>query len=77
MAEVAAHINAMKRKYDTAVHVQELQSLVRGNEVSCVGRGGGGGDSLVWGGRERKRRSEGDSYRCREGERKTESCERE
>lgn len=38
MTEVAEHINAMKRKYDTAVHVQELQSLVRGNEVSLVGR---------------------------------------
>ena len=35
MTEVAEHINAMKRKYDTAVHVQEIQSLIRGNhEVS-------------------------------------------
>ncbi len=32
---MAEHINAMKKKYDAAVHVQELQSLIRGNEV-CV-----------------------------------------
>ena len=34
MTEVASHINAMKKKYDTAVHVQEIQSLIRGAEVS-------------------------------------------
>ncbi len=33
MTEVAEHINAMKKKYDTAVHVQEIQSLMRGHEV--------------------------------------------
>ena len=36
MMEVAEHVNAMKRKYDTAVHVQEIQSLIRGQEVSAM-----------------------------------------
>lgn len=36
MAEVAEHINAMKTKYDTAVHVQEIQNLIRGNEVPTL-----------------------------------------
>ena len=29
--DVAKHINAMKRKYDMAVHVGEVQSLMRGD----------------------------------------------
>ena len=33
MTEVTEHINAMKRKYDAAVHIQEVQSLIRGWEV--------------------------------------------
>lgn len=33
MTEVSEHINEMKKKYDAAVHVQEIQSLIRGNEV--------------------------------------------
>ena len=33
MTQVAEHINAMKRKYDAAVHVQEVQNLIRGWEV--------------------------------------------
>ena len=37
MTRVAEHINDMKKKYDAAVHVQEIQSLIRGWEVSvCV-----------------------------------------
>ena len=31
MTDVAKHINAMKRKYDMAVHVGEVQSLMRGD----------------------------------------------
>ncbi len=51
MTAVAEHINAMKKKYDAAVHVQELQSLIRGNEVCvaselCACVGGAGGVSL-------------------------------
>ncbi len=34
MTEVAEHINSMKKKYDTAIHVQEIQNLIRGHEVS-------------------------------------------
>lgn len=34
MTTVAEHINAMKKRYDAAVHVQEIQSLIRGWEVS-------------------------------------------
>ncbi len=41
MTGVAEHINAMKKKYDAAVHVQEVQSLIRGWEVCtqmyCIG----------------------------------------
>ena len=33
MTQVAEHINAMKKKYDAAVHVQEVQNLIRGWEV--------------------------------------------
>jgi len=33
MTDVAEHINAMKRKYDAAVHAKEIQSLIRGIEV--------------------------------------------
>ena len=43
MTEVAEHINAMKKKYDTAIHVQEILSLIRGIEVSSWGRSYGGG----------------------------------
>jgi len=32
MTEVAEHINKMKKKYDAAVHIQEIQSLIRGWE---------------------------------------------
>ena len=31
MTDVAKHINAMKRKYDMAIHIQEIQSLIRGD----------------------------------------------
>ena len=31
MTDVAKHINAMKRKYEMAVHVGEVQSLMRGD----------------------------------------------
>lgn len=31
MTDVAEHINAMKKKYDMAVHVEEVQSLIRGD----------------------------------------------
>ena len=33
MNRVAEHINSMKRKYDAAVHVQEIQSLLHDWEV--------------------------------------------
>lgn len=33
MTEVAEHINAMKKRYDAAVHTQEVQSLLNGWEV--------------------------------------------
>ena len=33
MEAVAEHINDMKKKYDVAVHVQEVQSVLRGWEV--------------------------------------------
>ncbi len=39
MMEVAEHINAMKKKYDTAVHVQEIQSLMKASEVRGEGLG--------------------------------------
>ena len=32
MTAVAEHINAMKKKYDAAVHIQAVQSLIRGTE---------------------------------------------
>ena len=35
MLRVAEHINAMKKRYDAATLVQELQHLLRGWEVSC------------------------------------------
>jgi len=35
MTEVAEHINEMKKKYDAAVHIQEIQSLIRGWEVQA------------------------------------------
>ena len=34
MTRVAEHINEMKKKYDAAVHAQEIQSLLHGWEVS-------------------------------------------
>ena len=36
MTEVAEHINEMKKKYDAAVHIQEIQSLIRGWEVQAM-----------------------------------------
>ena len=36
MIRVAEHINSMKRKYDAAVHVQEIQSLLHDWEVSEI-----------------------------------------
>ena len=36
MTEVAEHIDATKEKYDTAVHVQEVQSLIKGWEVGMI-----------------------------------------
>lgn len=36
MTEVSEHIDATKRKYDTAIYVQEVQSLIRGWEVSMI-----------------------------------------
>lgn len=33
MTTVSKHINEMKKRYDAAIHIQELQSLLRGSEV--------------------------------------------
>ena len=33
---MAEHINEMKKKYDAAVHIQEIQSLIRGWEVQAM-----------------------------------------
>lgn len=30
MTDVSKHIDAMKRQYDMTVHVEEIQSLIRG-----------------------------------------------
>ena len=34
MTSVSKHINEMKKRYDVAIHIQELQSLLRRAEVS-------------------------------------------
>lgn len=38
MVDIAKHINEMKRKHETAIHVQEIQSQLHGMQVcqNCI-----------------------------------------